>query len=126
MLYKTSMKPRASAETFSGGAPIRVEPVLITKSGRIFEMWEVKERGSKNPGRGHGFPTPPPPPPPLLTPMHEGVEIQSYLNLVSQNNVKGNRYIKCYGCRCTVKVYALKTTNSALDIIVLLITFESK
>ena len=33
--------PRALAENLSGGGPIRIEPVLTTKNGRTFEMWEV-------------------------------------------------------------------------------------
>ena len=46
------------------GGPIRMEPVLTTKNGRIFEIWELLERVCENPGGGHG-----PPCPPLPTPM---------------------------------------------------------
>ena len=38
---------------FRGGEPIRMEPVLTTKNGRIFEIWELLERV------GHGPPLPP-------------------------------------------------------------------
>ena len=42
------------------GGPKRIEPVLTTKNGRIFEIWEVLERVRENPGEGHGPPLPPP------------------------------------------------------------------
>ena len=42
------------------GGPIRMEPVLTTKNGRIFEIWELLERVCENPGGG---PWPPPAPP---------------------------------------------------------------
>ena len=41
------------------GGPIRIEPVLTTKNGRIFEIWELLERVRENPGGGHGSPLPP-------------------------------------------------------------------
>ena len=41
------------------GGPIRMEPVLTTKNGRIFEIWELLERVCENPGGGHGPPLPP-------------------------------------------------------------------
>ena len=46
------------------GGPIRMEPVLTTKNGRIFEIWELLERVCENPGGGHG----PPPAPPCRRP----------------------------------------------------------
>ena len=33
-------RARASAEKFSGG-PTRIEPVLTSKNGKIFEIWEL-------------------------------------------------------------------------------------
>ena len=36
---------------------MRLEPVLITENGRIFEIWKVLETVCENPG---GMPTPPP------------------------------------------------------------------
>ena len=36
-----------------------MEPVLTTKNGRIFEIWELLERVCENPGGGHGPPLPP-------------------------------------------------------------------
>ena len=65
---KCTVPTRASAEKFSGGGPIRMEPVLTTKNGRIFEIWELLERVCENPGGGHG-----PPCPPLPTPMRTNV-----------------------------------------------------
>ena len=41
-----------------------MEPVLTTKNGRIFEIWELLERVCENPGGGHG------PPLPLLADAH--------------------------------------------------------
>ena len=57
----------ASAE-IAGGA-IRIHPVLTTKNGRIFEIWETQEEESENPGGPWPTTAPPPPPPPLPTPM---------------------------------------------------------
>ena len=35
--------------------PIRIEPILTIKNGRIFEFWNVQERVCENPGGGgHG------------------------------------------------------------------------
>ena len=44
-----------------------MEPVLTTKNGRIFEIWELLERVCENPGGAMA-----PPCPPLPTPMTPG------------------------------------------------------
>ena len=45
--------------------PMRIEPVVTTKNGRIFVVWEVKERLCKN--QGGAWPPAPPLPTPMLT-----------------------------------------------------------
>ena len=52
-------QPRASAENFSGGA-ISIEPELITKNGRIFEIWRCKRDCVKIQGEAIALPCPPP------------------------------------------------------------------
>ena len=46
-----------------------MEPVLTTKNGRIFEIWELLERVCENPGGAMA-----PPCPPLPTPMVRNTE----------------------------------------------------
>ena len=49
------------------GGPIRMEPVLTTKNGRIFEIWELFERVCENPGGAMAPPCPPLPTPMVMT-----------------------------------------------------------
>ena len=51
-----------------------MEPVLTTKNGRIFEIWELLERVCENPGGGHGPPLPP------LADAHATTVVLSYSN----------------------------------------------
>ena len=55
-IFKTYIQGRRQ-KNFQGG-PIRMEPVLTTKNGRIFEIWELLERVCENPG-GAMAPLPP-------------------------------------------------------------------
>ena len=63
------------------GGPIRIEPALTTKNGKIFEIWEVLEKVCENPGWALALPAP-------LTDVHVNPKQVSMISLtVSSSTV---------------------------------------